>query len=143
MSSSLLALRNYVVCGKVAFLPAEGASFGNELAAGHLFSLNYYLDKIIFFFGFLSNLEPACRWRPHWTIMWIGYFIYLFYRRKSKTKFEIWEVTAHLYIVCYFSLMLFIAPQVSSYGFRLLVPSIFIVLPFSCMALDKLKQGMK
>jgi 4-amino-4-deoxy-L-arabinose transferase-like glycosyltransferase len=142
LSSSLLGLRNYVVTGRIAFLPTEGTSFG-RIFLSHGFSLSMYINKLLFFLGFLSSLDPAYQWRPHWTIMWIGYFVYLFFRIKSKTKFEMWEVTAHLYIVCYYSVMLFIAPQVSSYGFRLLIPAIFVVLPFMCMTLDITKTEKK
>ncbi len=137
LSSSLLALRNYVACRSWTFLPAEGVSFGNHFLHLPSRSLTYYFNKIIFFLGFLSSLEPNCQWRPHWTLMWIGYVAYLFFRAKIKTKFELWEVITHAYIFCYYALMLFIAPQVSSYGFRLLVPVLFFVLPFSCMAFDK------
>jgi 4-amino-4-deoxy-L-arabinose transferase-like glycosyltransferase len=140
LSSSLLALRNYLVCGSWIFLPTEGVSFASRF---HLFPIRHYTDNLLFFAGFLSSLDPVLRWRPHWTIMWAGYIIYLFLRVKHKVKFELWEVTSHIYIFCYFSLMLFIAPQISSYGFRLLVPVIFIVLPFSFMALDKLKPVTK
>lgn len=139
-SSSLLAIRNYYVTGSMVFLPTQGISFGSQLFSDHDFSARFFLNKIIFLFGFLTPLEPDFQWRPHWTMMWIGYFIYLFFRLRENKRFEIWEVTSHLYIFCYFSLLLFIAPKLGSYGFRLLLPAIYIVLPFSFMSLDKLAE---
>ena len=137
MSSSLLAIRNYYVTGSIVFLPTLGISFGNQLFSHQDFSLVTFLNKIIFLFGFLTPLEPHYQWRPHWTMMWIGYFVYLFFRLRENKWFKIWEVTSHLYIFCYFSLLIFIPPQLGSYGFRLLIPAIYFVLPFAFMALDK------
>ena len=136
LSTSLLALRNYFTCGGFAFLPTQGVS----LVGQEEFSLPYYFKKIIFIFGFLSPLEPEYQWRPHWTIMWLGYFIYLFLRVKEKRKFELWEMTTHLYIFSFCFLLILIAPKIGSYGFRLLVPVIFTVLPFTFIAFDKLQQ---
>ena len=137
VSSSLLAIRNYSVTGSIVFFPTQGISFGSQFFSHHDFSIGFYLRKIIFCFGFLTSLEPDFQWRPHWTMMWIGYFIYLFFRLRENKRFEIWEVTSHLFIFCYFSLLIFIAPKLGSYGFRLLIPAIYFVLPFSFMSLDK------
>lgn len=143
LSSSFLAIRNHLVCGGWVFLPTEGIFFGVHFFRQDGFSFSYFIKKVLFCLGFLTPLEPAYLWRPHWTIMWIGYFIYIFFRIREKRNFEIWEITAHLFIFCYYILLLLIAPKLGSYGFRLLVPAIFIILPFSFMALDKIKAVFK
>ncbi|MBC7865752.1 MAG: glycosyltransferase family 39 protein [Bacteroidia bacterium] len=138
-SSSFLALRNYLVCGSFTFLPSEGLSFGTSFFKQPDLSVSLIFKKIIFFFGILSPLEPEYQIRPHWFIMWLGYFVYLFLRIREKLKFQTWEITVHAFIFSYFGLLLLIA-EVGSYGFRYIVPATFIVLPFLFLAIDKLKQ---
>ena len=135
-SSSFLAIRNYVACGSFAFLPTVGNTFGNDLLHHFTISPAYFLKKILFIMGFLSTLNPEYQWRPHWILMWAGYLSYLYFRLKEKRKFELWETTSHLYIFFFYGLLLIIAPQLGSYGFRLLIPATFIVLPFSFITID-------
>lgn len=136
-SSSFLLIRNHLVCGSWTFLPTEGITFSQNFFNDDGPSITLYFKKILFFFGILSPLEPNYSWRPHWTMMWIGFFTYLYFRLRSKQKFDIWEVTLLLFILIYFGVLLLIA-QVDSYGFRLIIPITFVVLPFSFMAVDRL-----
>lgn len=140
ISSSFLAIRNHFVCNSWTFLPTEGISFTESLFQMNGFSFSLIFKKILFCIGVLTPLEPDYIWRPHWIIMWIGYFIYIIIRLKESRKLEVWEITTHLYIICYYILLILIAPRIGSYGFRLLVPAIFIVLPFSLMTFDKIKK---
>lgn len=101
--------------------------------------INYYFKKILFCFGFVKFLVPQYRWRPHWMLMWLGYFTYLFLRIKNRTRMQLWEIATHLYILCHYgSLILF--GQIENYGFRMLLPGINFVLLFSFLAWDMLRQ---
>ncbi|MBA3705570.1 MAG: hypothetical protein H0W84_06620, partial [Bacteroidetes bacterium] len=127
------------ICGGWALVPTQGILFGEYYFHPHEFSFSFFLKKILFCFGILSPLEPEYQLRPHWVIMWIGYFIYLALRIKDSKKFELWEITAHIFIFCFY-LVLFLLAPLGTYGFRLFLPVIFIVLPFSFIAFDKLKD---
>ncbi|MDP4267962.1 MAG: glycosyltransferase family 39 protein [Bacteroidota bacterium] len=134
---SIIAFRNYIVCGSWTFLPTYGTSSVFALTS-HI-SLSYLLKKVLFCLGFLTTLNSEYLLRPHWVLMWIGYFIYIFLRIKDKTGFEIWELTVHLFILLYYGLSI-ISLQIGSYGFRIFIPVIFIVLAFSFMAVDRLMK---
>lgn len=101
----------------------------------------YYRKKILFCLGDLSTLSSGYGLRRHWVIMWIGYAIYLFLRIKDRRKFEMSELAVHLYIVCYYGSLIVSGP-INNYGFRMLIPAIFFVLPFAFMALDRLWSGI-
>lgn len=139
VSMSLLMIRNRIVSGCWTFFPTSAsASIINDLFQNPDFSLSYFGKKILFCFGFLSFLDPVYHLRFHWTIMWAGYFVYLLLRIRMNLKFEIWEIASHLFIISYIGLMILIAP-IYMYGFRMLIPVTFIILPFSFMAWDRLR----
>ncbi len=173
LSSSFLAIRNYLVCGKWCFLPTIVLSFGYILTfhpiptsvdlarvdQSFLYTklhldkkvasfleyafqkpslfFGHYFKKILFCFGFLSVLAPAYHIRPHWMIMWIGYFIYLFLRINDRKRPEIWEVAVHLFIWCYYLTLM--TTNIHNYGFRMICPVTSFVLLFAFMALDRIK----
>jgi hypothetical protein len=98
----------------------------------------FYFKKVLFCLGYLPILLAGSHaLRLHWMIMWAGYFIYLFLRTRNHEKWELWEVSAHLYILCYYG-SLIMTTTVHNYGFRMLIPGIFFVLVFAFMALDRL-----
>ncbi len=172
---SLLAVRNYLLCGKAYFLPTRNKPsisatlhYGNPIPKSiDLSKVNtnilyaklnmdkplaqyieylrqkpslffgYFFKKILYCFGFLSFLDHAHQWRPHWILMWIAYFIYLFLRKLENKKMEMWEVTVHLYIVCYYFTAIITTP-INNYGYRVLTPVVNFVLLFSFLALDRL-----
>lgn len=138
--ASFLSVRNHVVSGTWTCLPSESIFVGKFLLLHYDISLSGILKKLLFCFGFLFSIAPQYQWRPHWTVMWIGYFIYLFSRIKAKKNFKMWEITSHLFILSYYGLLILITDEghVSSYGFRYFIPATFIVLPFSFITADKL-----
>ena len=176
LSSSLLLIRNYIVCKKPIFLPAATASVGylklyhrvppsvdlSRVYSNALYTKMhldkdivsyveyvlqrpdmffwYYFKHLLFCFGFLSFAYPAYRTRPHWVVMWIGYFTYIFLRFREHTKFEMWEIAVHLYIAIYYGSLILSATQLGNYGFRMLVPATNFVLVFSFLALDRLNK---
>jgi hypothetical protein len=131
LSFSLLALRNYCVSGNWTFVPTEGRSFINNLGE---INFSVLMKKILFCFGIMTPLQSNCVVRPHWIIMWIAYLIYFFLKVKHKQKFELWEILTHSVIISYFGLLVLIAPQLGSYGFRLLIPALLIIIPFGFIA---------
>jgi len=104
-----------------------------------LLFFEYLFKKVLFSFGFLSILVPYFRWRPHWTLMWIGYFIYLFLRIRERKKFEMWEIVVHVYILCHMSILI-LYTNIGSYGFRRFISVTNFVLLFSFLALDKVRK---
>jgi 4-amino-4-deoxy-L-arabinose transferase-like glycosyltransferase len=166
ITSSLLAIRNYLVCDSIQFMPSQGMLF--NMIAFHpvpssvdLSQANTYLDaylqyflqepvlfmmhyvnKVLFCFGFLKAVEPSYHWFPHWTLMWLGYFTYLFLLFRNKTKTELPEKILHLFIFTYFASLVLVG-QVENYGFRMLIPGNFFVLAFAFVALDKLIPLLK
>jgi FtsH-binding integral membrane protein len=102
----------------------------------------HYVKKVLFCFGFLNAVEPTYHWFPHWTLMWLGYFTYIFFLVRSKTKIELPEKVAHLFIFTYFASLVLVG-QVENYGFRMLIPVNFFVLAFAFMAVDKVLPLLK
>lgn len=165
-TSSFLAIRNYLVCHCIQIIPSQGMLF--NMIAFHpvpasvdLSQANTYVDayiqyffqqpvlfimhyvkKVLFCFGFLNVVEPSYHWFPHWTLMWLGYFTYLFFLFLSKTKIELLEKAVHLFIFTYFASLVLVG-QVENYGFRMLIPGNFFVLSFAFIALDRLLPLLK
>lgn len=167
IASSFLAVRNYLCCDKIAFLPSQGM-FQNminnhkipvavDLSGDEntLFSkykayllqqpgifFGHYFKKILFCFGFLKTLVPTYRWLPHWTLMWLCYFAYLYFNFREKTKTNFSEKIIHLYILLYFISLVLIA-QIENYGFRMLIPGNFFVIPFAVMGGERIFKLLK
>ena len=103
-------------------------------------SLTHLLKKTLFCFGYLPALNKEYHLRPHWIIMWLGYFIYMFFRIKSKNKIQFWELIIQLFIIFYYGLSI-IFVQIDSYGFRAFLPANFIILAFSIIGIEKLMMN--
>ena len=166
ITSSFLAIRNYLVCNCIQFLPSQGILFNMiafhplpasvDVSQVHSYSdaylqyflqepvlfITHYLKKVLFCFGFLNAVEPSYHWFPHWTLMWLGYFTYLFLLLRNKTKTTLNEKAVHLFIFTYYA-SLVVVGQVENYGFRMLIPGNFFVLSFAFIALDKLIPLLK
>lgn len=146
---ALLPLRNYFVTGEMSFLPVDG-SFIDYIKRENTLSftedsINYfrfYYKKIIYIFGFLHNLEPAYSYRPHWMIMWLGYFIYIFSSIKRIVKESNFEIFIHVFIFMFYLIIVLIAP-ITDYGFRIIIPLLFLVLGFSIIGYKKLYYFLK
>ncbi|MEI6851429.1 MAG: glycosyltransferase family 39 protein [Bacteroidota bacterium] len=136
LSSSILVFRNHHITGHWTWLPVQGMSFGKGIFSFDSFSFSLIAKKTLFCLGYLPALVSSYTWRPHWMLMWAGYFAYFILRLKNFRQTELWEVTVHLFILIYYAVLLLIAPVLGSYGFRLLIPALLLVLPFSFMAID-------
>lgn len=166
ITSSFLAIRNYLVCHCIQIMPSQGMLFNmiafhpiptsvdvsavNSYFAAYLqyflqeplLFIMHYLKKVLFCFGFLNAVVPSYHWFPHWTLMWLGYFTYLFFLVRNKTKTTLHEKAVHLFIFSYFASLILVG-QVENYGFRMLIPGNFFVLSFAFIALDKLISLLK
>ncbi|MCG3166784.1 MAG: hypothetical protein POELPBGB_02566 [Bacteroidia bacterium] len=166
ITSSFLAIRNYLVCNCVQIMPSQGMLFNmiafhpvpasidlsqaNTYADAYLqyflqepvLFIMHYVKKVLFCFGFLNVVEPSYHWFPHWTLMWLGYFGYLVLIFQNKAKIALQEKAVHLFIFSYF-VSLVVVGQVENYGFRMLIPGNFFVLSFAFMGLDKLIPLLK
>jgi len=134
---SLIAFRNYLVCGQLVFLPSTGVS--DAIDQVHQLSFSLIIKKILFMVGFQPVLEPRYQFRPHWMLMWLGYLVYLFLRRKELLKSGPFEIMIHLFILVYCGLSIAFV-TVDSYGFRAFIPVNLVILPFTFMALDSLRK---
>lgn len=103
--------------------------------------IGHYADRILFCFGFLPVLAPAYHTRPHWIVMWLGYFYYLILLFKNRQKIPLWELSVHLFILLYYIPLL--NTNVQNYGFRMLIPVTNLVLMFAFIALDRIKYPHK
>ncbi len=166
ITSSFLAIRNYLVCHCIQIMPSQGMLFNMiafhpvpsavDLSQANTYFdiylqyflqqpvlfIMHYVNKVLFCFGFLNAVEPTYHWFPHWTLMWLGYFTYLFLLFRNQTKTELPEKAVHLFIFTYFASLILVG-QVENYGFRMLIPGNFFVLAFAFMALDKLLPLLK
>ncbi|MFN9595700.1 MAG: glycosyltransferase family 39 protein [Bacteroidota bacterium] len=150
---SLLAFRNYLCCGQTNFLPTHGAventkiffqipesihiSKADTFISSYLKYMLYepvsffshFFKKTLFCMGFLPMLDDTMPYKPHWMVIWFGYFIYLFKVASNKLKINDVEKMIHVFIFTYFGTLILIAP-VENYGFRMLIPGLFFVIVF-------------
>ena len=139
-SVSLLALRNKLVSGNFTFFPVNSFAFFKAFFFNPDAMLEHIFKKFLFCVGYLPAIVPEFNWRPHWTLMWIIYFAYLFFRFKEKRKFEIWESVSHIFIFTYFGILVFVIDMnlLTVYGFRYIIPANFVVLVFVFLGLEKI-----
>lgn len=137
----LLPVRNYLITGTFTLLPMNDTLFNymntaNELSFGNepLLFIGYYFKKILFCLGFLPVLEPLFQFRPHWMIMWVGYLFYFYTLIKNKRKEEHWNKMAHLFLFLFLAVIILVAP-ITSYGFRMLIPVLFLLYGFAFIGL--------
>jgi hypothetical protein len=125
---SFQPLTNYFVNGCFVFYPTEKINgyFSTAL------SFNYTYRNLLSSFGFMSFTDPAFLWRPHWTLMWLAYFISIIYKIKEKQKFKLWEVISHSLIASYYLVVILVVnPDNGNYGFRFYLPALLVVLTIS------------
>jgi hypothetical protein len=143
LAFSLLPLRNYAVTGEISVpviwytaqrLTSSNVQFNDPLT---LVSVG---KKILFFAGITTVMDlPARYLKPHWLVMWIGAFIYLWRLIKRRTA-EFWEAFALLFILMYLTPWFFV-PGVSVYGVRTILPVMPIVLLLAVSSLTPYVSG--
>lgn len=143
---SLLPLRNYLVAHEVRVPIDPYKSHNMRKALGiyepttppapstvALSAIKLYA-RLIFFCSGLTFLELPLRWlRPHWTLMWAGAFVFA-WRVFKRRRLEFWEALALGFIILYLG-PLIVLINITSYGFRMIVPVIPMVLLLAVHAL--------
>lgn len=132
---SAIAMRNHFSVGTWDLLPTEGTtdSIIQILQPG----IAYFCKKLLFCFGYTKPLYDEYRIRPHWILMWIGYFIFLIYQIKDLSKIKYWQFSMNLFIAVFIILsVMFISLQ--SYGYRSMLLINFVVLALSILGFEKL-----
>jgi hypothetical protein len=142
---SLLPLRNYLVANEVRVPIDPYKSHNMRKALGIyepvtppapgtvvLTAIKVYARLILFCSG-LTFLELPLRWlRPHWTLMWAGAFVFA-WRVFKRRRLEFWEALALGFIILYLG-PLIVLMNIKSYGFRMIVPVIPMVLLLAVQA---------
>lgn len=136
---STLSLRNYLIT------KTNPLTIFNDLVNKHTHTISkfniidepflyviFLIKKLFFVFGLLPIIEPNYNIRPHWLVLWLGLFTYVFkcYLSKKNTIVQYSEKILVLFILSFFSTILLLTP-VESYGFRMVLPGLFYVLIFS------------
>lgn len=137
---SILALRNFYVTGNFTFFPVNSFNFFKLYFNHPDLLVTNIINKLLFTGGLLSSINPLFHWRPHWTILWVIYFIYFIFKFRTKEKMQIWEKLMHLFIFSYAAMMIFVIDTnlIGCYGFRYIIPLIFTVLPFTFLSIEKI-----
>lgn len=137
---SLIAIRNYFVCGKWTFLPTEGMS--DAYGQSGEFSFFNFAKKTLYSFGYLPILNDNYQIRPHWLLLWAGYFVYIIQKFKSIKKIPFDELIFNAFIVVFYGLNI-IFVTVTSYGFRAYLPVIFLLIALTYIEIDRLYFRIK
>ncbi|NBX81352.1 MAG: hypothetical protein EBQ94_13450 [Flavobacteriales bacterium] len=133
---SIIAFRNYLVCGKWTFLPTEGMS--DAYSQSGEFTLINVAKKTLYSFGYLKILNQDYQIRPHWFLLWFAYFFYLYQKIKNYKNIPFDELIFNVFIIVIYALNL-VFVTVTSYGFRAYLPAIFLLIALSFIELDKLR----
>ncbi len=135
---SSLSIRNYLITKN------NPISIFNDLADKHFHTVSkfnvldetlsyiiFLIKKVLFLFGFLSLVEPNFNIRPHWLVLWLGFFIYVKYYLLDRNKIIYSsDRIIILFVLIYFPTILILTP-IESYGFRMILPGLFYVLILS------------
>lgn len=131
---SIIAIRNYIICNEIVFFPKEGIDYANQVH-----NVSNYLKKTLYCFGYLTIYMPEYKVRPHWVIMWFGILIYLTIIIKNNIKTDnLSNITFLFTSVYYVTSIIFV--KVGSYGYRIFLPVILIVLIYPFYLLDYIIQ---
>ena len=94
---------------------------------------------VLFCAGIATALGlPFYYLKPHWLAIWIGALIYS-WRLFQTRQVTFWEAFAILFILMYLG-PLFIVPGLSSYGVRMILPVMPIVLLLGMRSLTLLRN---
>jgi len=142
---SLLPLRNYLVAHEIR-VPIDPYKHHHIQRALGIFqpvtppapstvvlsAIKLYARLILFCSG-LTFLELPLRWlRPHWLLMWAGTFVFA-WRAFKRRRLEFWESLALSFIVLYLG-PLIVLMNLTSYGFRMVVPVVPMILLLAVQA---------
>ncbi len=145
----LLALRNYWVTGTASTLP-DGRIFQQSPFGWNQYTLldepvafcTYYLKNILFCCGFLNVLEPDYAIRPHWVLMALGTLIYFRHQLQRAGRMGGMDVVLAGFMLTFHVVLIAVA-QLANYGFRMLVPGLFITLGVSLKGYELMSTAIR
>jgi hypothetical protein len=126
---SLLPLRNYAVTGEISVpvIRYTAQRLTSNVTITEPITATSFGKKILFCAGLTTALGlPIYYLKPHWFVTWIGAFIYC-WRLCRRRHVEFWEAFALVFILMYLG-PLFVVPGLNTYGVRMILPVMPIVL---------------
>jgi len=140
---SLLPLRNYAVTGDIgvwAVLRPAGWQLPDAegkpgVPAFHWLAetVRFYSARAAFAVGIPTFLDPRYRVRAHWLFMWTGVVLYLWFGGGRPRMF--WERLL-LTLAAVYLLPLVAVAHINSYGFRMMMPAVLLLLPLSVKGVE-------
>ncbi|MGH9385545.1 MAG: glycosyltransferase family 39 protein [Vicinamibacterales bacterium] len=139
---SLLPLRNYAVTGQATVASVTNPSdWSGSRYRGQILPLSERLQgrlrrsarRVAYLVGMPQFMRPAFRFRPHWLAMWGAFIWYLYTLIQRKGQF--WEVLVVAVAVSYFAPLMEFG-DIASYGSRMLVPGLPLILVLAIRGLD-------
>lgn len=133
----MLFLRNYVAVGEFQFLPVDGRftdyffmynphNFENDTVSFFL----HFPKKIVFIMGYLPILNESFSIRPHWFILYGGFTIFMYLFIRNRIKMDVFQKCVLLFCFLFLGTLIGVG-EIQNYGFRLIIPVICWLLPFS------------
>ena len=124
-----VAARNYAVTGRATFDIVTNTSDWLRLwnlPAGQF--LTALIKRSSFIFGLTEPIAPAYRLRPHWMILWLLWAWYPVFMLSKRRRLEFWELLLYIYVTCYIGPVLLVAADLTSYGGRMVIAILPVVL---------------
>jgi hypothetical protein len=139
----MLPLRNYLAAGNLTLMPVDGTFMDYmhrinpiSFTENPIEYLSVYFEKILYCFGDIPILNPDFHIRPHWFLMWAGFFYYLIHLIRFPRQRDSLMGAFILYVFAFYLTLILIA-QISVYGHRMFIPGIFIVLGVSVVGYER------
>jgi len=121
--------RNYAVTGHITFDIVTDTSDWLKLwnlPATEL--LTALVRRSLFVFGWTDLLAPAYRARPQWMMLWLLWAAYPAFKIYKREPIEFWELLLYIYAVCYIGPVVLVAADITSYGGRMVIAILPVVL---------------
>jgi len=127
-SMGLLPLREYAATGRAEFDLITHTADWIKPPTEPLAFAEFFARRVLFTLGFTSFLTDEYRFRPHWFLIWIGFFGWAVSRFWWRRAPDFREVATVVFLALYFGPIIFFADPVN-YGGRY----ISVGLPFALM----------
>jgi hypothetical protein len=121
--------RNYAVTGHATFDIVTDTSDWLRLWNLPAIESAIVLGKrSLFVLGWTELLAPAYRPRPHWMMLWLVWAAYPLLKLSRRQPLEFWELLLYIYVVGYIGPVLLVAGDITSYGGRMVIAILPVVL---------------
>ena len=129
ISVSAVVVRNYAVTGRATVDIVTNTS--DWIRIWSLPSIQFLLALVkrsLFVFGLTQPIAPAYLPRPHWMILWLLWTAYPLSKLYKRQSLEFWELLLYIYVVCYIGPVVLVAADITSYGGRMVIAILPVVL---------------